>query len=118
VLNGSKDTQVTPKENLAAIANALKTGGNRNYTGKELPGLNHLFQTASTGSPDEYGLISETMAPVVLKSVSNWIAMRVNVGKSKYNQGAKSPHQPPPSSFIASRWLHYSGRRQKNVHRK
>jgi len=32
----------------------LEKGGNKNFEIKELPGLNHLFQTAETGSPAEY----------------------------------------------------------------
>jgi len=40
----------------------------------ELPGLNHLFQAAKTGSPAEYAEIEETMSPVVLEKVSSWIA--------------------------------------------
>ena len=48
-INGEKDLQVPPKENLSAIEEALVAGGNKNFTVKELPGLNHLFQTAQTG---------------------------------------------------------------------
>lgn len=73
-LNGSKDLQVPPKEDLEAIASALKAGGNTDYTIKELPNLNHLFQTCTTGSPSEYGIIEETMAPIALKTVGDWIA--------------------------------------------
>jgi hypothetical protein len=39
-----------------------------------LPGLNHLFQTAKTGSPAEYGKIEETFSPVALKTIGDWIA--------------------------------------------
>jgi pimeloyl-ACP methyl ester carboxylesterase len=53
-VNGEKDVQVTPKENLRAIIRALKAGGNKNYTVKELPNLNHLLQTAETGNISEY----------------------------------------------------------------
>ena len=44
-INGEKDLQVPPKENLSAIENALIKAGNKNYEIKMLPGLNHLFQT-------------------------------------------------------------------------
>ena len=53
-INGEKDLQVPPKENLAAIASALNDGGNTHATVKELPGLNHLFQTCTTGALSEY----------------------------------------------------------------
>jgi len=72
-INGEKDLQVSPKENLSAIEEALKAGGNQNYTIKELPGLNHLFQTAQTGLLDEYAKIEETISPVALKVISDWI---------------------------------------------
>ncbi len=73
VLNGEKDLQVPPKENLKAIEAALKAGGNTNYTIKELPGLNHLFQTAKTGSPMEYMKIEETISPSALAAMGDWI---------------------------------------------
>lgn len=72
-LNGEKDLQVPPKENLAAIAAALKAGGNKKYTVQELPGLNHLFQTAETGAPGEYATIEETFAPSALQLIADWI---------------------------------------------
>ncbi len=75
-LNGSLDLQVPPKQNLPAIKKALADGGNRDATVTELPGLNHLFQTAVTGSPSEYATIEETMSPVALKTISDWIAAR------------------------------------------
>lgn len=72
-INGEKDLQVPPKENLSAIKKALQTGGNENFTIKELPGLNHLFQTAQTGVPAEYAKIEETISPEVLKIIGDWI---------------------------------------------
>ena len=72
-LDGSLDLQVPPAENLAAIRSALKAGGNADVTTTELPGLNHLFQTAKTGSPSEYGTIEETVAPALLKTVGDWV---------------------------------------------
>jgi pimeloyl-ACP methyl ester carboxylesterase len=70
---GEKDLQVPAKESLQGIEQALKAGGNKNYIVKELPGLNHLFQTAGTGSPSEYARIAETMSPTVLKLIGDWI---------------------------------------------
>ena len=76
-INGEKDLQVPPKENLSAIEAALKTGGNQNYTIKEIPNLNHLFQTAQTGVPTEYAKIEETISPVALKIMGDWILEQV-----------------------------------------
>jgi pimeloyl-ACP methyl ester carboxylesterase len=75
-INGSKDLQVPPKENLAAIEKALRESGNKDFTVKELPGLNHLFQTAGTGSPEEYATIEETMSPLALQTIADWINQR------------------------------------------
>ncbi len=75
-LNGEKDLQVPPKENLAAIKNALHKGGNKNVTTKELPNLNHLFQECETGAPAEYGTIEQTFAPIALEEIKNWIKLQ------------------------------------------
>ena len=72
-LIGEKDVQVPPRENLKAITVALAEGGNKDYTVKELAGLNHLFQTCKTGSLAEYGQSEETFAPSALKLIANWI---------------------------------------------
>jgi hypothetical protein len=72
-INGEKDLQVPPKENLSAIEKALKAGGNKNFTVSELPGLNHLFQTAATGSPAEYMKIEETISPTASQMMADWI---------------------------------------------
>lgn len=72
-LNGTNDIQVAAKENLAAIETAINGGGNSNVTVQELPGLNHLFQTAKTGAVADYALIEETFSPVALKVIGDWI---------------------------------------------
>lgn len=72
-INGERDTQVPAKEDLAAIEQALKDGGNRDYKIVLLPKLNHLFQTSSTGAPSEYAEIEETIAPVALQTMGDWI---------------------------------------------
>ena len=72
-INGSKDLQVPTEPNLTLIEQALQEGGNTNYTIVELPGLNHLFQTAPTGSPEEYYQIEETMSPAALEVMGDWL---------------------------------------------
>jgi len=72
-LNGEKDLQVPPKQSLPAIRQALEEGGNKHFETDELPGLNHLFQTARTGAPSEYAEIEETMSPVALEKMAGWI---------------------------------------------
>ena len=73
VLNGSLDKQVLPSQNLPPIRKALAESGNQHVEVDELPGLNHLFQTAKTGSPAEYAQIEETISPVVLDKIATWI---------------------------------------------
>jgi uncharacterized protein len=76
-INGELDLQVPWKQNLAAIEEALKEGGNPDVTTSMLPGLNHLFQTATTGSPSEYGTIEETFSPKALDAIEGWLRVRV-----------------------------------------
>jgi len=76
VMNGEKDMQVPPKLNLPAIETALREGGNKDYSIKLMPGMNHLFQICQTGSPVEYSKIEETMSPLALKTMGDWIVAR------------------------------------------
>lgn len=74
-LNGSLDRQVPADANLAAIEAGLRH--NDDVTTVKLDGLNHLFQTAETGALGEYVDIEETVSPIVLEQVGNWIEKRV-----------------------------------------
>ncbi|MHA4737066.1 alpha/beta hydrolase family protein [Dyadobacter sp. MSC1_007] len=76
-LNGEKDFQVPPKENLGGIKWAAKRSGNQKVKAIELPGLNHLFQECKTGSFVEYPMIEQTFSPLALKTMSNWIGETV-----------------------------------------
>ena len=75
-IKGEKDTQVPANENLEAIRQALTDGRNADFDIVELPQLNHLFQTAGTGSPNEYASIEETMSPRALQTITSWIVAR------------------------------------------
>jgi len=75
-LNGEKDLQVAPKENLGAINEALIKGGNKKVTTIELPGLNHLFQECKTGLPSEYAAIEQTFSPIALTEIVKWIKLQ------------------------------------------
>lgn len=72
-LNGEKDLQVPPRENLSAIEAALKRGNNDKVTVIELSGLNHLFQECETGAPDEYVKIEQTFSPAALEAINRWM---------------------------------------------
>jgi pimeloyl-ACP methyl ester carboxylesterase len=72
-LNGEKDLQVEPKQNLPEVEKALKEAGNKDVTIVMLPGLNHLFQPCETGSPLEYGKIETTFDPAALERLVSWV---------------------------------------------
>ena len=75
-LNGSKDLQVPAAPNLVGIEAALNRSGNRDFELHELPDLNHLFQEAETGLPDEYATIQESISPNVLEMIADWVVAR------------------------------------------
>lgn len=70
-LNGSKDVQVPAALNIPFIRAA--TAWNTHSQVSIVPGMNHLFQSTRTGSPLEYAKNTETMSPVVLQQISDWI---------------------------------------------
>jgi pimeloyl-ACP methyl ester carboxylesterase len=72
-LDGTLDMQVNAEANLAGIKASLEKAGNKNFEIVALPGLNHLFQKATTGAVTEYEQIDETIDPVVLNKVTAWI---------------------------------------------
>jgi len=70
-LNGDRDCQVISSLNLTAIRRLLPSSGFNLLT--EYPSLNHLFQHSTTGLPNEYRQIEETISPNVLQDIANWI---------------------------------------------
>jgi len=78
-LAGSKDLVVPPDINLPALRKALAQ--DRDVRIVELPGLNHFFQTAQTGAPQEFSSIEETLAPQVMATMMPWIARHVDTGR-------------------------------------
>lgn len=72
-LNGSLDSQVTSKENLAGIKSSLEKAKNKSFEIIEFPNLNHPFQEAKTGAVSEYAEIEQTISPTLLNKMSSWI---------------------------------------------
>lgn len=70
---GEKDLQCPPKENIPALEKALRAGNNRNFRVIEMPGLNHLLQSSTSGAMSEYASIEETISLQALAAVSNWL---------------------------------------------
>ena len=75
-LFGGLDMQVPAEGNLKAMRAALSAAGNPDFQVDELAGLNHFFQSAETGAPDEYGRNEETISPRVLERIADWILER------------------------------------------
>jgi len=57
-------------------AGPMELPGNRDFEVDELPGLNHLFQTANTGTTSEYAEIAETISPLALGKIAGWVSKR------------------------------------------
>jgi hypothetical protein len=80
-LVGSVDRIVPAGPYVDAMRPVLKT-----IPGSEvrvLPGLNHVMQTARTGSPQEFGTIQESIAPVALETIDVWVARQVHGASRK-----------------------------------
>ncbi|HTO15040.1 MAG TPA: alpha/beta fold hydrolase [Edaphocola sp.] len=76
-LIGSKDVQVIPKYNIPALKNAFEKSGNKKVEVQELEGLNHLFQEANTGLPQEYASIEQTFSPKAMQLILSWLNKNV-----------------------------------------
>ncbi|MEP4891940.1 MAG: alpha/beta fold hydrolase [Aliiglaciecola sp.] len=76
-INGSKDLQVDAKANLAGLERILKANKHPDFEIKSLANLNHLFQKADTGLPNEYATIEHTMDTQVLVLMAKWIKARI-----------------------------------------
>lgn len=72
-LNGSKDLQVLPASNLQGIERTLKKSKTKNYEIKELPQLNHLFQTCNSCTLNEYSTLEESFSPAALDIMTDWL---------------------------------------------
>jgi len=71
-MGGTKDVQVDARQNLALLTRLTAPSG-RPAEVRIYDGLNHLFQPATTGSPDEYGLIDTTFDPKALSELVAWV---------------------------------------------
>jgi pimeloyl-ACP methyl ester carboxylesterase len=70
---GEKDLQVPPVSNKPLMEAAFAKAGNQKASLRVLPGLNHLFQSCTTGGPAEYASIEETFSPAAMEVISAWI---------------------------------------------
>lgn len=80
-LFGELDLQVPPSQNEQPMRDALDKSGNKDVTFKIFPKANHLFQTATNGSPQEYGKLPKEFVDGFLEYISGWILNRVSTIK-------------------------------------
>jgi hypothetical protein len=80
-LFGELDLQVPAEMDRTAMEQALRKGGNKDFTLKILPKANHLFLTAVTGSPTEYASLKKEFVPGFLETMTDWILKHVTVVK-------------------------------------
>nr|WP_246586854.1 alpha/beta fold hydrolase [Stakelama flava] len=71
-ITGGNDLQTPASSNLSEIKQALR--GHADATIREVGGLNHLLQTSESGRIGEYQEIEETISPIALKIVGDWLA--------------------------------------------
>jgi pimeloyl-ACP methyl ester carboxylesterase len=78
LLFGGKDVQLNARTNMPLIEKAVNVNKKTNINIQLIEGVNHLFQTAGTGSEYEYIQIEETISPEVLKLIGEWILNDIN----------------------------------------
>jgi uncharacterized protein len=74
-LVGSVDHTVPPEPYVEVMRPVLETIPGSKL--EVLPGLNHVMQTARTGSPRESGSSKESISPLALKVIGEWTAEQV-----------------------------------------
>ncbi|MBP6429207.1 MAG: alpha/beta fold hydrolase [Bacteroidales bacterium] len=72
-INGTNDIQVLYQYNLPEIEKALKKAKNNHYQIITAVGMNHLFQESKTGMIDEYSSIEQTISPIILLQIKDFI---------------------------------------------
>lgn len=77
VLQGETDRQV-PAAEAAALAAAIRAGGNRDVAVRLLPGVNHLLVRDPDGHPRGYAALpSKSVAPEVLGVLADWLVEKL-----------------------------------------
>ncbi len=69
---GGNDVQVQPELNRSKIVRAIGRNQSLDAQLEILPGLNHLLQSSTTGLPEEYEEIEETISPSALRVIRIW----------------------------------------------
>jgi pimeloyl-ACP methyl ester carboxylesterase len=77
-LFGGLDLQVPVQQNEKPMKDALTKVGNKDFTIYTFSKANHLFQTANTGSPAEYGTLEKKFTEGFLEYIGDWIVKRIS----------------------------------------
>lgn len=72
-LFGGRDVQVVAAGEAPRMEELLAQSKSTDVTVEILPGLNHLFQETETGAVEEYGSIVQTLSPVFLEKLGQWL---------------------------------------------
>jgi len=74
---GALDVQVDEAQNAVPLTQALVEAGNPNFSIVVLPGANHLFQAAETGSVEEYYTLPYEFVPALMPTLTDWVLQQV-----------------------------------------
>lgn len=80
-MNGDLDFVTVSRIQLPVIKKALQSAGNRDVSIVEMLKMNHWFQSCVTGAMSEYGTLQETVSPIVLGQIADWIRVRFSTKK-------------------------------------
>jgi pimeloyl-ACP methyl ester carboxylesterase len=75
-LFGELDDNIVAEKNQKAWDSALRTGGNRDYTLRTLPGTDHMMLEAKVGNNAEMPTL-QRFSPSYFATVQNWLANRI-----------------------------------------
>ena len=79
-LYGTLDVQVDADQNAGPLEAILTEAGNEDVTVVVLPGANHLFQAASTGAVQEYGMLPPEFTPDLIPTILDWLTEQGIIG--------------------------------------
>jgi hypothetical protein len=82
-LFGGKDLQVPAEPNRRAMEEVFAKSGLKDYRLVVMPGANHLYQEANTGSVSEYTKLKKEFLPGFLDLLTTWIGERAGLAVKK-----------------------------------
>jgi uncharacterized protein len=82
-LFGGKDLQVPAEPNRRAMEEVFAKSGLKDYRIVVMPGANHLYQEANTGSVSEYTTLKKEFLPGFLDLLTTWIRERAGLAVNK-----------------------------------